>query len=175
MAQLGILEKAALMIFLYSIIHRVLAIPVFIHLAYGIRKINKTAGRRFNHSTDINCDILKGGVTCWGDGSPLREFLYVNDLANLRVFLMNNYSGKETDNADTGKELTIKYFTKLVADIVGYKGKIFWDKTRPNSTSRKLLDISKAATLGWIYKTKLSDSIRLAYDDFLNNPMRAER
>lgn len=114
-------------------------------------------------------------VICWGDGSPLREFLYVDDLANLCVFLMNNYSGNETVNAGTGKELTIKELTELVAGIVGYKGRIEWDVTRPNGTPRKLLDISKATALGWTYKTELADGIRLAYHDFLTNPIRAER
>ncbi len=117
----------------------------------------------------------KSSVTCWGDGSPLREFLYVDDLANLCVFLMNHYSGNETVNAGTGKELTIKALTELVAEIVGYTGKIEWDTSKPNGTPRKLLDVSKAAALGWTYKTELRDGIRLAYQDFLNNPMRAER
>ena len=106
-------------------------------------------------------------VTCWGDGSPLREFLYVDDLANLCVFLMNNYSGNETVNAGTGKEITIKALSELVAKIVGYEGKIEWDTTRPNGTPHKLLDVSKATKLGWIYKTELADGIRLAYADFL--------
>ena len=114
-------------------------------------------------------------VVCWGDGTPLREFLYVDDLANLCVFLMNNYSGDETVNAGTGKELTIKALTELVAKVIGYCGEIKWDTTRPNGTPRKLLDVSKAEKLGWRYKTELEDGIRLAYKDFLNNPMRAER
>ncbi|MBQ9175705.1 MAG: NAD-dependent epimerase/dehydratase family protein, partial [Bacteroidaceae bacterium] len=114
-------------------------------------------------------------VTCWGDGSPLREFLYVDDLANLCVFLMNNYSGNETVNTGTGKELTIKALTELVAKVIGYEGRILWDTTRPNGTPRKLLDVSKATNLGWTYRTELEDGIRLAYQDFLNNPMRAER
>ena len=114
-------------------------------------------------------------VTCWGDGSPLREFLYVDDLANLCVFLMNNYSGNETVNAGTGKELTIKQLTELVAKVVGYTGRIEWDSTRPNGTPRKLLDVSKATALGWTYQTELEDGIRLAYQDFLTNPVRAER
>ncbi len=117
----------------------------------------------------------KESVTCWGDGSPLREFLYVDDLANLCVFLMNNYSGNETVNAGTGKELTIRELTELVAKVVGYNGKILWDTSKPNGTPRKLLDVSKAAKLGWTYKTELEDGIRLAYKDFLENPMRAER
>ena len=114
-------------------------------------------------------------VVCWGDGSPLREFLYVDDLAELCVFLMNNYSGNETVNAGTGKEITIKELTKLVAEIVGYTGEINWDESKPNGTPRKLLDVSKSTNLGWKYKTSLRDGIKLAYDDFLNNKMRVER
>lgn len=114
-------------------------------------------------------------VTCWGDGSPLREFLYVDDLANLCVFLMNNYSGNETVNAGTGKELTIKELADLVALTVGYKGRIIWDTSKPNGTPRKLLDISKVTQLGWGYRTELPEGIRLAYADFLLNPTRTER
>ena len=127
--------------------------------------------RRFHEAKEANLP----SVTCWGDGSPLREFLYVDDLANLCVFLMNNYSGDETVNAGTGKELTIKELTELVARIIGYTGKIEWDPTKPNGTPRKLLDVSKATKLGWTYKTELEDGIRLSYEDFLHNPMRAER
>ena len=114
-------------------------------------------------------------VTCWGDGTPLREFLYVDDLANLCVFLMNSYSGNETVNAGTGKEVTIKELTELVANVVGYEGTIEWDTTKPNGTPRKLLYISKATALGWTYKTELEEGIRLSYEDFRNNPMRVER
>lgn len=114
-------------------------------------------------------------VTCWGTGEPLREFLYVDDLADACIFLMNHYSGNETVNVGTGKELTIKELTELVAEIIGYEGKINWDTSKPNGTPRKLLDVSKLKDLGWTYQTELKDGIRLAYDDFLNNPMRAER
>lgn len=127
--------------------------------------------RRFHEAKEANLP----SVTCWGDGSPLREFLYVDDLANLCVFLMNNYSGDETVNAGTGKELTIKELTELVAKVIGYTGKIEWDPSKPNGTPRKLLDVSKATKLGWTYKTELEDGIRLSYEDFLHNPMRAER
>ena len=127
--------------------------------------------RRFHEAKEQGLS----SVTCWGDGSPLREFLYVDDLANLCVFLMNNYSGNETVNAGTGKELTIKELTELVAKVVGYTGEIKWDTTKPNGTPRKLLDVSKATNLGWTYKTELEDGLRLSYEDFLNNPMRAER
>ncbi|MBE6286230.1 MAG: GDP-L-fucose synthase [Bacteroidales bacterium] len=114
-------------------------------------------------------------VVCWGDGTPMREFLYVDDLADLCVFLMNNYSGNETVNAGTGKEVSIKELTEIVASVVGYRGEIKWDISKPNGTPRKLLDVSKSAALGWKYKTELEDGIKLAYEDFLNNPMRAER
>ena len=127
--------------------------------------------RRFHEAKESGAEV----VTCWGDGSPLREFLYVDDLANLCVFLMNNYSGNETVNAGTGKELTIKALTELVAKVVGYEGRIEWDTTRPNGTPRKLLDVSKAEALGWKYKTELEVGVALAYNDFLENPMRAER
>lgn len=114
-------------------------------------------------------------VVCWGDGTPYREFLYVDDLANLCVFLMNNYSGNETINAGTGKEISIKELTQLVAKVIGYKGKILWDTSKPNGTPRKLLDVSKATALGWTYQTDLEKGIRLSYQDFLKNPIRAER
>ena len=106
-------------------------------------------------------------VICWGDGTPLREFLYVDDLADLCLLLMNNYSGNETVNAGTGKEITIKDLTQTVARIIGYKGQIEWDTTRPNGTPRKLLDISKAQSMGWNPATSLEEGIRLAYMDFL--------
>lgn len=106
-------------------------------------------------------------VVCWGDGTPLREFLYVDDLADLCLLLMNNYSGNETVNAGTGKEITIKDLTQTVARIIGYKGQIEWDTTRPNGTPRKLLDISKAQSMGWNPATSLEEGIRLAYMDFL--------
>lgn len=127
--------------------------------------------RRFHEAKDAGAP----SVTCWGDGSPLREFLYVDDLANLCVFLMNHYSGDETVNAGTGKELSICSLAEMVARVVGYRGEIRWDTTKPNGTPRKLLDVSKAEALGWRYKTELEDGIRLAYEDFLNNPIRAER
>lgn len=127
--------------------------------------------RRFHEAKEAGASE----VVCWGDGSPLREFLYVDDLANLCVFLMNNYSGNETVNAGTGKELTIRELAELVASVVGYHGAIRWDTSRPNGTPRKLLNVDKTTKLGWTYRTELPEGIRLAYEDFLNNPIRAER
>ena len=127
--------------------------------------------RRFHEAKTAGLDT----VTCWGDGTPLREFLYVDDLADLCVFLMENYSGNETVNAGTGIEISIRELTELVAHIVGYTGAIVWDTTRPNGTPRKLLDVSKATAMGWTYKTELADGIKMTYKDFLENPTRAER
>ena len=127
--------------------------------------------RRFHEAKEAHA----ASVTCWGDGSPLREFLYVDDLANLCVFLMNHYSGDETVNAGTGKELSIHALAEMVARVVGYHGEIRWDTTKPNGTPRKLLDVSKAERLGWHYKTELEEGIRLAYQDFLAHPVWAER
>lgn len=121
--------------------------------------------RRFHEAKTSGAE----SVTCWGDGSPLREFLYVDDLAELCVFLMNNYSGNETVNAGSGKEITIKDLTALVAEIVGYSGKILWDTSKPNGTPRKIMDVSKSASLGWKAHTSLRDGIRLAYEDFLKH------
>ena len=96
--------------------------------------------------------------------------------ALIRRFHEAKLEGKESVTCwGTGKELTIKELTELVAKVVGYTGKIEWDTTKPNGTPRKLLDVSKAKKLGWTYKTELEDGIRLAYEDFLHNPMRAER
>lgn len=121
------------------------------------------------HNAKVNC---LDEVVCWGDGSPLREFLFVDDLANLCVFLMNNYSGNETVNAGTGKEITIRELTELIAETVGYKGRILWDTSMPNGTPRKLLDVSKATALGWKYRTELEDGLRIAYEDFLKGECR---
>lgn len=106
-------------------------------------------------------------VTCWGDGNARRELLYVDDLAELCVFLIDHYSGNEAVNAGTGKDLTIKELAQLVAKVVGYAGEILWDISKPNGTPRKLLDVSKASALGWTYKTELEDGIRFTYEDFL--------
>lgn len=114
-------------------------------------------------------------VVCWGTGTPLREFLYVDDLADACVYLMNRYSGNETVNLGTGEELSIRELTELVARAVGFSGAIRWDTSKPDGTPRKLLDVSKLHGLGWRHKTALEDGIQLTYQDFLNNPMRAER
>ena len=127
--------------------------------------------RRFHEAKENNLNE----VVIWGTGTPLREFLYVDDLADACVYLMNTYSGNETVNLGTGKELSIKELAELVKKVVGFKGNITFDTTKLDGTPRKLLDVSKLEKLGWKYKTKLEDGIKLAYKDFLNNDMRAER
>ncbi len=114
-------------------------------------------------------------VTCWGTGKPLREFLYVDDLADACVYLMNCYSGNETVNVGTGEEISIKHLTEIVAEVVGYNGEIKWDTTKPDGTPRKLLDVTKLKNLGWQHKVGLKEGIKLSYRDFLESPMRAER
>lgn len=121
--------------------------------------------RRF-HEAKVN-GVEK--VTCWGDGTPLREFLFVDDLANLCVKLMNEYSGNETVNAGSGKEITIKELAETVAETIGFTGEIEWDASKPNGTPRKLLDVSKAKELGWTSITDLKEGIGKAYQDFLEN------
>lgn len=121
--------------------------------------------RRFHEAKEKNLPE----VVCWGDGSPLREFLFVDDLANLCVFLMQHYEGNETVNAGTGKEISIKNLAELVAEIIGYTGKIIWDASKPNGTPRKLLDVSKSRALGWTYQTELRKGIQITYEDFLKS------
>ena len=115
------------------------------------------------------------GVVVWGTGTVLREFLYVDDLADACLFLMENYSGNETVNIGTGKDLSIGDLASLVKKVVGYEGKIVYDATKPDGTPRKLLDVSKLAGLGWSYSTELEEGITMAYQDFLNSEYRAER
>jgi GDP-L-fucose synthase len=105
-------------------------------------------------------------VTNWGTGSPMREFLYVDDLAEASLFLMENYDGDQQLNVGVGEDLTIKELAQLVAEEVGYQGEIDWDSTKPDGTPRKLLDVSKVKALGWSAKTSLRDGIKLAVADY---------
>lgn len=114
-------------------------------------------------------------VTVWGTGKVLREFLYVDDLADACVYLMNNYSGNETVNIGTGKEVSISELAEMVKKVVGYKGEIVYDTSKPDGTPRKLLDVSKLNSLGWKYITELQDGIELAYEDFISGEVRTER
>ena len=93
-------------------------------------------------------------VTVWGTGTPLREFLYVDDLADACLYLMNTYSGDETVNLGTGKEVTIAELARIVKKVIGYEGEIVFDTTKPDGTPRKLLDVSKLCGLGWTYRDR---------------------
>ena len=106
-------------------------------------------------------------VEIWGTGSPLREFLHVDDLAEACLFLMLNYNGKEFVNIGTGEDVSIKDLALLVKDVVGYNGEIKFDPSKPDGTPRKLLSVEKMKTLGWTYRIKLKDGIINTYALFL--------
>lgn len=106
-------------------------------------------------------------VTVWGTGRPRREFLAVDDLADACIFVMKYYSGSEFLNVGTGQDITISEFALLVADVIGYRGRLVFDTSRPDGAPRKLLDVSKLAQLGWHAKTPLREGISLAYEDLL--------
>ncbi|MFD3394203.1 GDP-L-fucose synthase [Aquirufa sp. OSTEICH-129V] len=105
----------------------------------------------------------------WGTGSPMREFLYADDLAEACLFLMETYNEAELVNIGTGVDVTIKELAETVQKIVGFTGEIKWDTNRPDGTPRKLMDVSKLHGLGWKHRIELSDGIQLAYQDFLAN------
>jgi GDP-L-fucose synthase len=106
-------------------------------------------------------------VVIWGTGTPLREFLYVDDLADACVFLMRNYSGNDTINVGSGMEITIKGLAEIIREIVGFEGKIVFDPSMPDGTPRKLLDSSRLTAMGWRPKIGLKEGVGLAYEDFL--------
>lgn len=114
----------------------------------------------------------KREVVCWGTGSAKREFLYVDDLADACIFLMNNYSGFDHVNAGTGTDISIKELAELIAQVVGYEGKIVWDTSKPDGTPRKLLDVSKISLMGWKHKTELAAGLKSAYKDFSKGNIR---
>ena len=109
-----------------------------------------------------------GSVTCWGTGSPLREFLYADDLARACVFLMQHYSEEQFINVGFGSDVTIRELAELVRDTVGFKGEVTWDPSKPDGTPRKLMDSSRLFALGWKPQVDLRTGIHLAYEDFLN-------
>ena len=109
-----------------------------------------------------------GQVEIWGDGTPMREFLYADDLANALVYLMENYNEKQFVNVGFGSDVTIKELAETVAKVVGFDGGMKYDSSKPNGTPRKLMDSSRLFITGWKPKTNLEEGIRLAYQDFLN-------
>lgn len=112
-------------------------------------------------------------VELWGTGTPLREFLYVDDMADACVFLLENYDGEQHVNIGTGKEVTIKELAETVRDVVGYEGDIHWNTAMPDGTPRKLTDVSKLHGLGWQHKVELQEGVKLAYEWFCENVEQA--
>ncbi|XP_059285475.1 putative GDP-L-fucose synthase 2 [Lycium ferocissimum] len=121
--------------------------------------------RRFHEAKINNVDQ----VVVWGSGSPLREFLHVDDLADAVIFLLENYSDVEHVNVGSGNEVSIKELAELVKDVVGFKGELIWDSTKPDGTPRKLLDNSKIAALGWKPKISLRDGLVDTYTWYVEN------
>lgn len=121
--------------------------------------------RKFHEAKVNNASV----VEVWGTGKPLREFLYVDDMADGCVFLMENYNGEEHVNIGTGKELTIGELAQMVKEIVGFGGELRFNTDKLDGTPRKLLDVSKLEGLGWKYKVELRDGIKLSYEWFKEN------
>lgn len=111
-------------------------------------------------------------VVNWGTGTPLREFLYVDDLADAIVFLMNHYDKPQTINVGTGEEISIKELSSLVAEIVGYTGVVEYDTTKPDGTLRKLLDTSRLKRMGWQPTVSLREGLKRSYQYFLEHVVK---
>jgi GDP-L-fucose synthase len=114
-------------------------------------------------------------VTCWGTGAPLREFLHADDLARACVFLMNNYSAEQFINVGYGSDVSIRELAELVRRVVGFKGDIVWDTSKPDGTPRKLMDSSRLLALGWKPLVDLETGIRQACEDLLRQTEQAQK
>lgn len=121
--------------------------------------------RRFHEAKISNASE----VVAWGTGAVKREFLYVDDLADAVVFLMNTHDGSEIVNIGTGEDVSIKELTEKVKKVVGFEGEIVWDTSKPDGTPRKLLDVNRLHTLGWRHRTPLDEGLTLTYDWFVKN------
>ena len=119
--------------------------------------------RKFHEAKMTNAPT----VTCWGTGTPFREFLYADDLAQACLFLMQNYSDEQFINVGCGSDVTVRELTETVKRITGFSGEIVWDTSKPDGTPRKLMDSSRLFALGWKPRISLEAGIRMAYDDFL--------
>lgn len=111
----------------------------------------------------------KKEVILWGDGSPLREFLFIDDLSDALIFLMQNYDSEEILNIGTGSDISIYELANKIKNAIGFDGEIKWDLDKPNGTPKKLLDTTRLHKLGWKHKTDLDEGIKLAYNRFLKN------
>jgi GDP-L-fucose synthase len=113
-------------------------------------------------------------ATCWGSGTPLREFLYVDDLASACVFLMQQYSEEQFINVGFGSDLSIRQLAELIKGVAGFAGDIVWDASKPDGTPRKLMDSSRLFALGWRPQVDLETGIRRTYEDFLRKQPRGK-
>ena len=125
-----------------------------------------------NIQLQIKNDLSRFGinseaVTLWGTGTPRREFMYSLDMAEACIFLMENYNSGDIINIGTGEDITIRELADLISEVIGYKGEIRWDNTKPDGTPQKLLDVSRLHSMGWKHKTSIKDGLRLTYQDFL--------
>lgn len=111
----------------------------------------------------------KKEIPLWGTGNAYREFMYVDDMADACLFLMENYDSPDIINIGTGVDLTIRQLAEMVKETVGYEGKLVWDTSKPDGTPKKQLDVSKLLSLGWKPKTDLNEGIKIEYEWFLNN------
>ena len=121
--------------------------------------------RKF-HDAKINNNAT---VTLWGSGKPMREFLFVDDLANAIIFCLENTLTHDIYNIGSGNDISIKNLAVKIKNLIGHKGKVIWDKNKPDGTPRKLLDVSKINSLGWNYTTNLDEGIKKTYKWFLEN------
>ena len=121
--------------------------------------------RKF-HEAKVNGN---SAVKLWGSGTPMREFLFVDDMADAVVFALENKLSRYLYNVGTGRDITIKELAKTIQSVVGHEGEIIWDESKPNGTPRKLLDVSKMKELGWCYSTELTEGIEKTYQWFLEN------
>jgi GDP-L-fucose synthase len=121
--------------------------------------------RRFHEAKEQNAP----SVTIWGTGSPKREFLFADDLAEACYYLMENYNEAGLVNVGTGEDLSIKDLALLIKSVIGYEGEIQFDTSKPDGTPRKLMDVTKIHSKGWKHKIELRDGIKLAYHDFLDH------
>ena len=121
--------------------------------------------RKF-HEAKIN---KHSDVILWGSGTPRREFLYVDDLAEAIAYAMENKLPEHLYNVGSGKDITIKELAEMIQKIIGHQGNIIWDESKPDGTKKKLMDVSKMKELGWEYTTELEDGIKKTYSWFLDN------
>jgi len=137
-----------------------------IHDNYDLEKSHVFAAmiRKFHDAKINNTDVY-----LWGDGTPYREFLHISDLADSLIFLMNNYNDNQILNIGTGIDITIKDLSSIISDVIGFKGKVYWDETKPNGTFRKLLDVSKINKLGWKHKIELVEGVKSTYNIYKKN------